>query len=430
MPLQDYSRPSDDNGLGMHFGHAQRKAALDQYIPILANLRVKWCIVPHKSENDLHSAAQALWAAGIMPVSRWICKVDQPTLEFTRLVATLKELEIPPYVQILNEPGDSHEWESGQPDIEHFAEIWTKHASAVATAGGYPGLQVMGVDELTTVLDYLYGGQAAQAGVEVETVLDRMWFSPHCYGSNHPPDYPYDARNQQEHPGATVFQDNVTVLSFLEFAPVFQKEIHFVPPFIVSEGGWSIGNGDDSRYPAVDGTLHARYHQILFSAFQAGQLPNGDPLPNYLFAFCPWILFGPEPEAWHSWTTGTRVQTHSAIRQISPFIRKFPEEPAPPPPTKLLRHYVLFGPPSARATHSMLLGARNYLLRFAPTLGFDASEAGNAEAVTIVGDVRLVSVSVERQLRKAGCRVERLGGDQYAADAVFADRVARDQEFD
>lgn len=419
MRLQDFPRPANDNGLGIHFGQDLRQVSLDAYVPKMVDMKIKWCLVPHQDELQLQSAARAISAAGILPISRWICKIDQSVLDFARFVNVLKGLDSPPYVQIFNEPGDIREWKNGIPNFDLFVQRWIQHATAVANAGGFPGLQVLDPEELRTVLRALKSAGAA-------AVLDRMWYCPHPFGANHPPDYPYDARNQQDHPGATVFQDDITVIGFLEFAPVFQQEVGFVPPFIGGEGGWQYLAAEDSRYPEIDDNLHAEYHTALFNSFRTGRLPHGELLPDYLFAFCPWILFGGEKDAWYSWSTGTRLQTVISIQSIPSFTRSFNGEV---PSFKPLTHYMLIGHLDRRMRRSMLLGARKYVALFAPAVGFSALDAANAETVTILGDSRAVPASVEQQLRTAGCRVERLAGDQFAVDAALAERVARGAEY-
>jgi hypothetical protein len=263
-------------------------------------------------------------------------------------------------------------------------------------------------------------------------VIDRMWFCPHPYGANHPPDYPYDARNQQDHPGATVCADDIGVLQFQEFAPIFEEELGFVPPFIAGEGGWPFGNAEDARYPRIDDALHARYHAALFQWFRLGRLSNGEGLPDYLFAFCPWILFGPEAEAWYSTSTGTRLQTIEAVRALLKFTRAFGAptgaRSASQPGLKVLGHYVFMGRASP-AQWSRLILARRYLTRFNVTFGFSLAEAMRAEDVTILGDQRMVSAEDERRLKSAGCQVERLLGDAEALEIILRDRLRRNAEY-
>jgi len=111
------------------------------------------------------------------------------------------------------------------------------------------------------------------------------------------------------------------------FADVFKKEIGFVPPFVVGEGGWKLSDAEtklDTRFLPIDDKLHAQYHVAVFDWFRTGKLSDGKPLPDYLFAFCPWMLSGSnEAGAWFDSLTGDRTQTIKAISAIPPFTRKF-----------------------------------------------------------------------------------------------------------
>jgi hypothetical protein len=96
---------------------------------------------------------------------------------------------------------------------------------------------------------------------------------------------------------------------------------------------------------------------------------------------------------------------------------------------KPLKHYLLFGSPSAHGTRSMLLGAWRYIVHFGTSFGFDANAATSAADVTIMGDGRAIDLQVDQHLVGQGCRVERLGGDQYSIDPVLASRIALNSEF-
>lgn len=424
MHLNEYPRPKGDNGIGIHFGHDLRQASLDSFTEKMAAMRVTWCLVPHKDDSELQRAAIVIGSAGIIPVSRSICQIDQNILDFAGTARVLRDLGLPAYVQIFNEPSEEREWRDGVPKPRVFVARWCDHAARVAEEGGYPGLQVLHAQELRTVLKELMGRGA-------KGVIDRMWFCPHPYGHNHPPDYPYDKRNQYDHPGATLFTDDSSVLQFLEFGPIFEEELGFVPPFIAGEGGWQYRNAEDGRYTKIDDKLHAQYHIALFDWFRSGLLSNGEPVPDYLFAFCPWILFGLEADAWYSQTTGTRQVTIDALRALPAFSRRSSGRgtlrPAPPS-ARALSHYVLLGSNSS-LRRARLIVAREYITRFQISFGFSTADAARAERVTIMGSRESVSENEEALLKQAGCRVERLIGDDYALRIILADRVARNAEF-
>lgn len=93
---------------------------------------------------------------------------------------------------------------------------------------------------------------------------------------------------------------------------------------IAGEGGWMYGASDDDRFPPIDDGLHRDYHFELFNWFRTGTLSNGEPLPDYLFAFCPWLLASKmDDSAWFDSFAGNRTSTIEAVRSIPPFVRRF-----------------------------------------------------------------------------------------------------------
>ena len=139
--------------------------------------------------------------------------------------------------------------------------------------------------------------------VRVSIVFDRLFFVPHLHGLNHPPDYTEDRHG---------------VLGFREFAAVFQEEIGFVPVMIAGEGGWRPGEQQDSRYPAVSEDLHRDYHTAVFDWFRRHRLSDGEPLPDYLLAFCVWLVSDPDdPAAWFDSKSGDRRLTIEAVARMT-----------------------------------------------------------------------------------------------------------------
>jgi hypothetical protein len=155
-------------------------------------------------------------------------------------------------------------------------------------------------------------------------VFNRTFFALHNYGVNHPPSYPYDARNQQDHPRSTILDDDTGVLDLIEFSKWMYDVIGFVLPIIGGEGGWTYGSNDDNRYPKCEGQMHADYHVEMYNWFKTSLLSTGQPLPDYLFSVAPWILFGfIEAEAWYGGPLGDKTVTINAVKSIPPFVRKF-----------------------------------------------------------------------------------------------------------
>ena len=172
----------------------------------------------------------------------------------------------------------------------------------VYDAGGYVGLQSIEPDWLRQVLQRMKADGMSD-------VFDRLFFVPHPYGLNHPPEYDQDLNG---------------VLGFRDYARVFEQEIGFVPVMIAGEGGWRPGEAQDNRYPAISERLHRDYHVAVFDWFRTGRLSNGEPLPDYLLAFCPWLISdSDDAAAWFDSAAGDRKLTIEAIEAMSIPERKF-----------------------------------------------------------------------------------------------------------
>jgi len=308
MALSDWPRPVGDNGWGMHFLASQyyTPEEVDRQIARLLDMRIKWALVVYGDENMLRIAAPRFRDAGIMVVWRRMLRVNDRYYDWGRDISILAEYGMPPYMQIYNEPNLPIEWDEGSPDIDEYLPNFLHAVREVYNAGGYVGLQFVREDWLVAALDALkrHGG---------EPVFGRMFFIPHPYGLNHPPEYDADVH---------------AVLGFLPYAAAFEREIGFVPPMIAGEGGWAIGSDHDVNYPKVTEELHRDYFVALYSMFRTDVMPNGDPLPDYFFAFCPWILSDRlDSTAFYDSYAGPRTLTIEAIKAIPAFERRFSWSP-------------------------------------------------------------------------------------------------------
>ena len=304
MTLRDWPRPANDNGRCIHFLPSGYYSARDFeiQIPRMKDLQMRWVLAIYSDENQLKLAAPQFKAAGITPVWRRFLRAYQRYYSWDRDIQILKDNGLPPYFQLYNEPDNPAEWDGRDVNRDQWVTYFVNSAKDIYNAGGYVGLQVLDVDWQRAVIQAI----KAQKG---DALFRRMFFVPHPYGVNHPPDYT---------------QDEVGVLGFRIFADVFQQEIGYVPPFIAGEGGWKYKSTEDNRFPPIDDKLHAQYHVALFRWFLDGKLSDGSPLPDYLFAFCPWILAGNlEGAAWYDSFEGERTLTISEVKKIPIFTRKF-----------------------------------------------------------------------------------------------------------
>jgi hypothetical protein len=268
----------------------------------LQQMNMRWTVMLYGDEFQLQEAAPGFRDAGITVVWRKMLRSYERYYDWGRDIALLQEMGMPPYMQIYNEPSLRAEWDDREIDREMFLEHFISAVQQVYNAGGYVGLQFVSEDWLRAALQEIKrrGG---------EEVFGRMFLVPHPYGLNHPPDYTEDPNG---------------VLGFLRQAQVVEEEIGFVPPMIAGEGGWKWNATDDNRFPAIDAELHRDYHMAVFDWFRTGVLSNGEPLPDYLFAFCPWLLSSKlDDSAWFDSFAGDHTPTIEAVQTIPPYVRRF-----------------------------------------------------------------------------------------------------------
>lgn len=305
MWLKTWPRPMGDNGRGMHFLQTHRFDPIEaqRQVNRLKRLGVRWVLVHYADHDQLVRTAPIFQVADITVIWRPFIRPYETYDSWARDVEFLRSRGLAPYLQLYNEPSLAQEWDNGQPVAQ---ETYWRHLLTairqVYDAGGYVGLQLIDPGWLRQTLQTL----KAQG---MSDTFDRLFFVPHLYGLNHPPEYDEDING---------------VLGFQEFAEVFEAEIGFMPVMIAGEGGWRPGEAQDNRYPAINAELHRDYHRAVFDWFGTGTLSNGEALPDYLFAFCPWLISDPaDPAAWFDSVTGDRTLTIEAVAAMPAFERKF-----------------------------------------------------------------------------------------------------------
>jgi len=346
--LMTYPRPPQDNGIGLHFHVDLAPEFIQRTVTNLKSIRATWTMIYAQDEQLAERAAVACFRAGIMPVVRIGKLIDEgfdpvPYVHGLRRALAASDFPHDParpplYVQVYNEPEDWREWmphekPPGWQMPSNWAQIfgrnWAQQAARIYDAGGYPGIQVLDRAGFDVAVD-------AIAAMGRQDIWQRAFFAHHNYGENHPPDYPYDARNQQDHPGRTILDDYICALKFQAHASWMQERLGFVLPLIGGEGGWLPGAEEDRRYPKVEPPLHARYTVEMFQWLRTGVLSNGQPLPDYLFSITAWIAGSWTFQGQNWWDNplfpdGKLTQTIEAMQAIGPFERRFSWQGAAPP---------------------------------------------------------------------------------------------------
>jgi len=361
MNLRDFPRPKNDNGIGLHFRldlvETENKPRISQGVEWLQQINAKWTLVAGQDWMQIGKAARRIADAGIMPICRLVCKIDKPFIDWETGVKTLLDVGVPAYMQIFNEPGDAREWKNAQPDIPRFGAKWADAATRVFNAGGMPGMGgVLGQDE------WLAAFNAVEGGAQNE-LWSNAWFCVHNYGSNHPPNYPYDRVNQQgipvtaaeyaqykfslpfdelnelratnKNPGDTVFDDDTTVLRVHVFKKWMEDSLGYCLPMLGGEGGWQWQVEEDLRYPKLPDEWHALYTREMFEWFRYGKLSDDSPLMDELFCCAAWIQADGQADSWWYGPLGTKQLTIDTVAGIPSFERKFSwdatESPEPAP---------------------------------------------------------------------------------------------------
>jgi hypothetical protein len=302
--LKTWPRPEADNGRGMHFLQTHQFDAIEaqKQVNRLKRLGVCWALVHYADHEQLVHTAPIFQEAGITVVWRPFVRPYETYASWTEDVEFLRARGLAPYMQLDNEPSLAQEWGGHPVDREAYFRHLLPAIRQVYAAGGYVGLQFVNPDWLRASLQRMKAEGLSNA-------FDRLFFVAHLYGLNHPPDYNEDING---------------VLGFREFAQVFEEEIGFVPVMIAGEGGWRPGEVQDNRYPAISEELHRDYHLAVFNWFRSGELSDGESLPDYLFAFCPWLISDPhDPAAWFDSASGDRKLTIEAVEAMPPFERRF-----------------------------------------------------------------------------------------------------------
>ena len=308
--LQQWPRPAADNGRCFHFVQASWLDVDDaqRHIDRLVDLDARWTVVPYANHFQLRRLAPLFADAGITVVWRPFVRPYEQYDWWKEDVTYLREHGYPPYMQLYNEPSLAQEWDAPHTDDDppmDQATYWANLLPAMQTvydAGGYVGLQFISPEWTRATLKHLVASG-------MEPTFDRLFFVPHPYGLNHPPDYA---------------EDESAVLGFRHFGDIFAQEIGFTPMMIAGEGGWRPGEQQDNRYPPVSQEDHRDFHVAVFEWFRTGTLSDGAPLPDALFAFCPWLIADPVDSAgWYESRSGDRTLAIEAVLELPPFTRRF-----------------------------------------------------------------------------------------------------------
>ena len=368
MDLQDYPRPPNDTGIGVHWsaGHPAAVGMRDlreYWLPQLVALGVKWVKILHDGGLEF---AQLLLQNDIMPIVR-LYRLRPNSLDPSPGKGTLGVEEIEyveryvsigaRYFEFNNEPDLHGEWEGAQ--VPANAEVIVARNGiidmvTILERGGCPGVPATSI-----------GGKWDLVGKIIE--LGRrdlfhgpVWIAAHNYDINHPLDYPYDAVNQQGqqltreeyeelnrqtawdgrtwgnrslewineqrsrgvNTGHTIHDDASCWLRYARLDDLVQDHLSRPLPILGTENGPIVGEDDDPRYPTTTPELH-RDKVLEMCRIMMGTSEQFDPAPPQLFCTAFWLLGGVvlldgwESHAWYSPSRpGGRLPVVDALKTL------------------------------------------------------------------------------------------------------------------
>lgn len=335
MRLEDFPRPRDDNGRGIHWSpspYPPAGRALDYWVNELHALHMRWVKVVDDGRGTSVPLCRRLVAEGFMPIVRIERHRPHPhklSRQEKEAIHRLVDAGVR-YFEIDHRPDLPAAWGEGMPPnwFEVLMDCFVEDADFVLTAGGLPAIPAMVPHpHRNPVKAILQRGR--------KDLFDRgLWWAVHAYTLNRPLEYPdeevhrtgkpvapeeYRAhypwgwneppevinqwRAEGTQPESTVLDDPHCFRVF-EVAGEWAEEALGHPiPVIVTEGGAVTGWRDDRRYPRLDPWTAAEWTVRIIRFLQA-------EAPPWLFAVCHWLLADQRmhparPHAWesHCWYT-------------------------------------------------------------------------------------------------------------------------------
>jgi hypothetical protein len=365
MELNEYPRPANDTGLGMHWvvGYATALGTSrirEFWIPELKSMGIKWVkIFNHDGARDF---CELLLAEGIMPVVR----IYRPSPNPGRLgVKELVHLDAlircgVRYFEFNNEPDVDAEWKGGRVPvngIELTVESTIANLEIILERGGMPAIPALANGSRWDLV-----GRIVAAGRK-DLFAGPVWQAVHNFARNRPLDYPYDIGNQEgaaftdrfyrvlaaeswgedawrgrslaevnrlrhdrRSPGASVMDDHACFLAYEYYDALNRKHLGRSIPILSTECGYLVGEDTDPRYPATTPDLHMA--QTLESCrVMMGVSQRFKPAPDYYFCTAFWLLANQQLGSTSTWWESNAWYSERWPGGMLPVVRALQAEP-------------------------------------------------------------------------------------------------------
>lgn len=368
MELNEYPRPANDTGIGVHWtvGHAAAVGMArlrDFWIPELKAMGVKWVkIFNHDGAFDF---CELLLSEGIMPIVRLYRPAPNPgRLGVKELVHldTLIRIGVR-YFEFNNEPDVDAEWKGGRVPVNGLdlvVESTIATMEVILERGGMPGVPAVSNGSRWDLV-----GRIVAAGRR-DLFDGPVWQAIHNYSLNRPLDYPYDMGNQEgaayterfyrivaeepwgsdawrgrtlaevnrlrydrRNPGATLFDDHACWLAYEYFDALNRKHLGRSIPILSTECGYIVGEDTDPRYPATTPDLHMA-QTLEACRIMMGVSQRFKHAPDYYFCTAFWLVANERLGSASSWWEGHAWYSDRWPGGALPIVRALQAEPKVP----------------------------------------------------------------------------------------------------
>ncbi|MEJ5247755.1 MAG: carboxypeptidase-like regulatory domain-containing protein [Caldilinea sp.] len=368
MELNEYPRPANDTGIGVHWtvGYAAAigMARLrDFWIPELKAMGVKWVkIFNHDGALDF---CELLLSEGIMPIVRLYRPAPNPSrLGVKELVHLDALIRIGVrYFEFNNEPDVDAEWKGGRVPVNGLdltVENTIATMEVILERGGMPGIPAVSNGSRWDLV-----GRIVAAGRR-DLFDGPVWQAIHNYSLNRPLDYPYDMGNQEgaayterfyrivaeepwgadawrgrtlaevnrlrydrRNPGATLFDDHACWLAYEYFDALNRKHLGRSIPILSTECGYIVGEDADPRYPATTPDLHMA-QTLEACRIMMGVSQRFKHAPDYYFCTAFWLIANERLGSPSSWWEGHAWYSDRWPGGALPIVRALQAEPKVP----------------------------------------------------------------------------------------------------
>ena len=343
MRIEDFPRPPEDNGRGIHWSASTYHpdgGTLERWIQELVEMKIKWVKVLDDGGGSSIKVCNRLIEEGIMPVVRLYRPEPNPGHIAGREINTIRDLISlgVRYFETNNEPNIPAEWRNGYmpPNwLEVVVDNFIFDADTILSLGGLPAFPSMIVTDKENPFEIIL-----RKGRR-DILESGAWLAIHNYTLNHPLDYPYDDVNQSgkplepdeydalgswawdnqpmdlinrwrekdKNPGHTSRDEPYCFLQFEGVNSIMDETLGFRIPILGTEGGPVVGWRDDRRYPRVTPDIHRKMVEEIAEYLQGTRVIHGEGAPDNFFCLCHWLIanyeigyFGPgwESQAWYS----------------------------------------------------------------------------------------------------------------------------------